>query len=551
MKKFAFLKKNEEPETYLDYEEGEEEVYPDEPLPPRLSFGQKMVIYIAVWVVLILAACGVMWNMMQQYEEAQPWYAVENYITTSGQSAFFSALNDAHPNADNPYESLYEIAGVLSAKYTGRISYKKLIREYTYEQPVYLLYCGEENLLKVTLEQHEETGFLGLLGYRVCKTELVASDLLSFTSYGLVFPTDATVFVNGKALRTEDLPKNSPVQVFGDGAYTACLLENFFAKPTVKVKLNGDLLTPLEGEHFFFDYPEPGMRTLRITAPKGAAVRIDGERVSDFYITGASACEPDRFGATVEMAEYTVPTVTGRGAVTVALDGKALQTETVNEHTSAFPPTESVTIRIPPTAVLYANGEAVETAYVTDMHAAWISDFAGVRGYPESHTYTIDGLYALPSFTAADGGKALTAASDGETTVFICEADTALEETYANAAIAYMDAYLYYTTQGLSNTRQNLNAVKAHVANPSPLYTNLERSYIGYYYIAAQKITDKTITVSNFVPYGDNAFTCDLHYKIALTNWVGEATDENTMRIAFAKQTDGSFMPVNMTLLNQ
>lgn len=560
MKKKNLEPLQEEQDTVLDYpEEAEDEEFDEfdefdefeEFVRPPLSFSQKLIIYIAAWVVVTLAACGVMWNVMQQYEAAQPWYAVEDYITTSGQSAFFSALNKAHPNAENHYESLYEIAGVLSSKYTGKISYKKMIREYTYENPVYLLYSGEENLMKITLEQSEKTGFLGLLGYRVASVELVATDILSFSSYGLVVPENATVYINGKTLHANDVAESEAVHVFGAEGYRTYLLENFFTRPTVKVKLNGKDLSPVADGHFIYDYPTPKLRTLRIIAPKNATIRIDGERVSDFFITGTDTSDPDCFGATTAMTCYTVPTVAGKGVVTVTQDGKGLQTETVNEYVSAEPLTESVTVRIPPTAVLYANGTAVETKYVTDMHAPLLSDFAEVRGYPEAHTYVIDGLHALPVFTATDGGAELIATDDDGVTVFVNAASEALGEAYRAQAVAFMNAYLYYTTQGYSNTRRNLNAVKDLVANPSPLYTNLERSYVGYSWIAPQAMTVETMTVDNFVPYGENAFTCDLYYKIAFSNWVGEATDESTMRIAFAKQANGAFLPVNMVLLGK
>lgn len=524
--------------------------YPNDFSYPRLPFWQKLLIYIAVWAVLIAAACGVMWNIMQQYEISQPWYAVENYITSSGQSAFYSALLKAYPETENTYESIYEVAGKLSAEYTGRVSYKKLIREYTYENPVYLLHSEDTNLLKITLEQGEKTGFLGLRGYRICETELVASDLLSLKNYGLVFPTGAQVFVNGKHLSEEDLTENAVFPLFGDGAFTACLLENFFERPTINVLLDGKDIPAKEGDHFIFD-PENALRTLHITAPEGAVVRIDSERVSDFFITGETNSEPDHFGNTVPMVEYTVPTVIGKGVVTMAQDGKALQTVTANETATAKPLTYGVTLRIPPTAVLYANGNAVKTVFVTDMHSPLLSDFEGVNGYPESHTYVIDGLYTLPEFTAADGGIALATTEDNGVTVFIPEASEALKAAYTEQAIDYMNAYLYYTTQGYANTRQNLNAVKAHVAYPSPLYTNLERSYIGYYYIAPQQMTVESMTVDHFIPFGTDMFTCELSYKIALSNWVGATTDANTMRITFAKQANGEYMPVNMVLLNK
>lgn len=522
---------------------------PEPPKKRRLAFRKKILIYCGVWLVLIGAACAVMWNIMEQYEAAQPWYAVEEYLQTSAQSAFYTALLSAYPDAQNPYEPIDDIADDLSAKYGSDLTYTKLIREYTYETPVYLLQSGDTKLLKLTLEQGEETGFLGLRGYRVQSAELVASELFDLRSYGLVFPTGAEVLVNGKALTEDTIAAESAFTAFGNGDYTACMLENFFERPTVKVVCEGTELTESGSGDFLFDDPENKLRTLTITAPADAIVRINGKRVSEYFRTETTATEPDPFGTTIELCTYTVPTVSGEGNVTVTLNGVSLQAEQRENAWTAQPTMQSCTVVLPQHAVLYANGNAVDASFITAEDTVWTSAFEGVRNYPRAVTYTLS-YYAQPELTATLNDAPLVETQDGESTVFVAAADETLKETYSAQAINFMNAYLYYTTQGYSNTRANLDAVKAHVANPSPLYTNLERSYIGYYYISPQKMTVEYMTVDNFIPYGEDAFTCELSYKITLKNWVGETTEENTMRIAFAK-SGGKFAPVNMLLAEE
>lgn len=516
---------------------------------PRFAFWKKLVIYCAVWLVLIVSACSVMWNVMVQYETAQPWYAVEAYLQTAAQSAFHTALRSAYPDTGNPYESIEAIADELSEKYGKDLTYTKLIREYTYETPVYLLQSGDTKLLKLTLAQGEETGFLGLRGYRVETVELVASELFDLRSYGLVFPTGAEVHINGKALTEDTLAAESAFTVFGDG-FTACMLENFFERPAVKVVYDGTELREGGSGDFLFDYPESRLRTLTVTAPAEAVVRIDGKRVSDHFLSETVTSAPDPFGATVELCTYTVPTVSGEGTVTAALDGVTLQAEQTDSIWAVQPITESCTVVVPKDAVLYVNGNAVDKSFITAEDTVWVSAFDGVRNYPSAVTYTLSALYTLPELTAALGNASLVKTADGEHTVFVQTADETLKETYTKQAIDFMNAYLYYTTQGYSNTRANLDAVKAHVANPSPLYTNLERSYIGYYYIAPQRMTVEYMEADNFIPFGEDAFTCELSYKINLKNWVGETTEENTMRIAFVR-SGKNFAPVNMLLAEE
>lgn len=513
----------------------------DEFYRPRLSFGQKLIIYITVWVALIFAACGVMWSIMQQYEEAQPWYAVEDYLTTSGQSAFFLALNKAYGGSANKYESLYEVASDLSAKYTGRVTYKKLVREYTYENPVYLLCSGDENLLKLTLQRGEKTGFMGLLGYEVRTVELVNTDILSFSDYALVYPKGASVKVNGKEFSPEATDRYT---VFGSDEYTVCMLENLLDRPTVKVTFDGTVLVAEEGENFIFDYPEKKLRTVSITAPNGAYVFLNGRRVPDGFVSDTFESAPDRFGNTVSLTAYNIPTVVGECTVSSSQEGNQLLATVDGDVYTFASSTLECTVIAPSEATLYANGEALEKSEKT---AVWRTDFEDVANAPYASEYVYTDIYAVPEFTAKIGETELVKAEDEERTVFLSPASEELKEKYTEKTLDFMNAYLYYTTQGYSNTRANLNAVKAHVAAPSPLYTNLERSYIGYYYIAPQQMTVDYMEVDNFVPYGDDAFTCELSYKLTLKNWVGEAVDENTMRIAFARRGN-TFLPVNMLL---
>ncbi len=537
--------KSEEAEEFPEEEEFEE-IY----IRPRMPFWKKILIYCSVWLVLIGAACAVMWDMMVQYEEAQPWYTVEEYLENSTQAAFYTALLSAYPDVQNTYEPIYEIARSLSAKYGGDLTYTKLIREYTYEQPVYLLQSGDQKLLKLTLSQGAETGFLGLVGYRVHSIELVASDLFTLQSYGLAFPKGAEVHVNGKVLTKETLKAESAFSVYGEDGYSACMLENFFERPIVKVTYDGKELTAREGRDFLFDAPDAKLHTLTLTAPENAIVRINGKRVTDYFLTETAASEPDAFGATINLNTYTIPTINGTGTVTATQDGVLLQSEQINDLWSAWPVKASCTVVLPGDAVLYANGAPIEASFITETGIPWMSVFAGVKNAPAANRYTLTDLYTLPELSATLGDKPLIQTADGSDIVFVAEADETLRETYTKQTLNFMNAYLYYTTQGYSNTRANLDAAKAHVAYPSPLYTNLENSYIGYYYIAPQRMSVEYMKVENFIPFGEDAFTCELSYKINLKNWVGETTEENTMWIAFARSKNG-FAPVNMLLMEE
>lgn len=521
---------------------------------PRVPFFYKILLYVFIWAIIIFACCAIMWNVMIQYESAQPWHTVEEYITSSGQSAFFTAISKAYGENISEYDSLYETAIHVSGRFLGRLSYKKLIREYTYENPVYLIYSGEKNLMKLTLQRGSPTGFMGFIGYTVYNVELIASDLLELQNYAVIYPKGAKVYVNGNVYLPEETDLYA---VFGSDEYEVCVLSRMLERPSVRAtylderyEKNGESEYPLlEGNHFVFDYVTPKFRTITITIPQGATAFIDGKEVPSGFIS-EEISSADRFGNAYPLVVYTVPTVVGEGEVTAVIGDKQLSTVSSNDGNFVFETlTTSCTVHVPEGATLYANGVHINNAESTET-AVWRSDFEGVANAPRANEYTFYGINAIPEFTAKIDETELEMIVDGEKTVFLMPSSNELKDTYTQNVVDFMNAYLYYTTQGYANTRRNLDAVKALVAAPSPLYTNLERSYIGYYYIAPQEMTVEYMEVDNFIPYGEDSFTCELSYKIAFKNWVGEAVDENTMRIAFAKRGN-TFLPVNMTLASE
>ena len=523
--------------------EEEEAMYNELFFRPPLPFWKKILIYVTIWCVIIFSLCAVMWSVMQQYEAAQPWYTVEQRILKSSRRTFYMALIDAYSESANDYESLYDIACDLSHKYAGKISYKKLIREYTYENPVYLLYSEDNNLLKLTLMPGRKTGFAGIIGYSVKSVELISSDILEFKDYPLVYPKDAKVTINGKSFMPTT---TNDYHVYGSSDFTVCMLENFIIPPTVRVIHNEQRLSSKVNGEYIFDYPEAKLHTVSVYAPVSATVLVNGEVLASGFKPTEVTSPADRFGCTVPTTLYEILTVAGEIDISAVKGGKKLDCETdgsVYTFTDEF---VSASVTVPTGATLYANGIEIDKSEGVEG-SLWRADFDGVKGVPTATEYVFENIYEIPEFTAKIGDAELTPAVDDEKHVFLLPSSEELKAEYTDNALRFMNAYLYYTTQGYSYTRRNLNAVEALVAYPSPLYKNLEASYIGYYYIAPQKMTVEYMEVDNFVPYGDDAFTCELSYKLNLTNWVGEAVEENTMRIAFARRGN-TFLPVNMLL---
>ena len=516
----------------------------------RLPFARKLCIYALIWLGLILICCAVMWSAMAQFQSAQPFYAVERYIDALDPAEFYNLLLKAHPDMQNPFEPAQETAERLAAEFApSSLAYSKLIREYTYENPVYLISAGVTKLLRVTLEIGEKSGLFGFRPYRVQKAELISQELLTKHTLCLIVPADAEIRIGGRIAGETCLEAHSAFTVFGGGTlFDTYRIENFILEPDIEVRLNGTLLTGSGRWDRLYDYPEPKLHTVTITAPSEAVIRIGGLRVTDVFLKETGSTLPDLLGNTISLCTYAVNTVYGEAEVTAHLDETPLLARQEADDYRFDAPAASYTLLAPANAKVFANGKALSDDQITAVDALWKSEFSGLSAAPSATEYTLSNLYAPPVFTAAADDISLDVIPDGAgryTCIF--PADEALQAAYATQAVDFVKAYLHYTTQGYRNTQANLDAVLALTRYPSPLYKNLKNSYIGYMYIAPQAMTLEAIEAKNFVPYGDSTFTCEISYAATLKNFVGVVEQENTILLVFTKKGK-TFLPSAMGL---
>ena len=514
--------------------------------PRFLTFWHKLAIYCGVWLAVIAIACATMWSMMLQHKAAQPETTVDEFLSSSRQYLFYQTLMQTYPNLGNEHESAYEVADDLSREYWEDLTYSKLIREYTYENPVFLVKCGDINLIKLTLEQDAKTGFLGLRGYSIKKSELASETLISPRDYTIICPVNSEIYINNKPYEANGALYSDEFS-FGNKEFMILSLENFFMRPDIRVIYNHhELSAAQDAENFLFDHSNPLLKTVKITAPKYAVVSLNGSVLTDAFISGYAASEIDDFGQTVDLVEYGVPTAKGNINVTATLNNSSLQVYSLASGYEVAIPTFDCTVTVPHGASLYANGEKADSGFIYSDNAPWTSDFISLSEFPTAIEYRFEALYTMPEFTAEFNGESLGAIKSGTVISFIPASNEELKSEHATTAENFIKQYLHYTTQGEENTRENLDRLLTLVVPGSVLYKNLEESYRGYTYIDAQQLEIEYIKADNFIPLGENAFTCEISYKIALKNFVGSATEENSFRLAVAK-INGTFAAVNMT----
>lgn len=513
----------------------------------KTPFWKKLLIYCAVWLVIICIACGFMWSVMSQYEASLPTTAMDEYIVSSRQDMFFFATSSLLDEIDNKFENSYDCASKLSKNYSGTLTYTKLTTEYTYENPTYIISHNGENLFKVTLEHDEETGFMKFKKYAVKSVELLKPDLITFDSYKIVFASNMLVHINNTSFGTS-LDEYERVDIFGRSDYYGIVVDNFVHEPEVVAlsyiyeEAPEKVITAKRvGNYYIFERDGEETSTLTITAPTDAIVSIDEKQVSKLFATKQYTA-----GST-EMTVYTVPTVFEAKKITVTLDGKPLELIQNGLSFTAAVDQVSYTVTIPHGAELFIDNKKADASLITDESAMWHSDFEEIKNYPTATEYTLSNETPHSSLSATLDGEQLVAYKDGNSIAFTSGNSTKLYEEYSDNATEFVHQYLYYNTQGYRNTETNLANTLRLVAPSSPLRSYLNLANIGIQFNSPKKMDIEYLTADNFIPYGDDAFICDVSYKVTLDDSINVVVEENVIRLIFVK-SGGRFLPAKFIL---
>ena len=514
--------------------------------PDGTPFWKKLVSYFGIWLIIIAVACIFLWSVLSQYEASLPQTAIEEYLQSSRQEMFFLSISKMLGDVDNKFENAYDVSSKLSKEYSGTLTYTKLSAEYTHENPVYIIKHNGENLFKVTLEAGSETGFMKFKNYNMKSIELVKADVFTFSSYKRVFAANMLVHINNVSLGT-DLTDFEKVDIFGADDYYGIIVKNFAYEPEIvalsyiyEEEPDRVISAKRVGDCYILERAGEEMHTLTITAPSEAVVAIDGKAVASIFATEQYVTDDG-----LSMTVYTVPTVFNAEKLTVTLNGKPLEVKQDGlTFTTSIADAECVAV-IANGAALMKNGEEIDASYITNSTAMWHSDFDEIKNYPTAVEYTVKA--AASSLSATLDGKELTAYTDGDRIVFTDGASDSLKDEYSKNATDFVYQYLYYSTQGYRDTDTNLANTLKLVAPSSPLYSYLRLANVGIEYKSPQNMTVEYLTADNFIPYGDDAFVCDVSYKAVLKNSVSEVVEENVIHLIFIK-SGGKFLPAKFIL---
>ena len=420
----------------IDSEELPEE---EEAPPPRKKrrFGKGLLAYILVFLVLSVAALGVFWYWLDNYELGRPQRTMENYLSAADSAYWENFLRTSGVEQ-----------GLLETLDLEDTSYFKKVDLYTDETPVFGIRFGDREMLVTSLKPGRELPF-GQTTWDVDKVELVRSGLTVYA------PPGAQILVDGQRIPEDCLTQTNAqklsLSLLEQGRTDIPGLDRYeidfiYSDERLSVFDAAGYLLPLSQHHGKRYYYAPLSRDYTVEAPVDATVTANGLVLSEANATVTTATMEDfegledwisplpvatRYELTGLLAEPELMAYNADGALSVLQNGdRFLIAQSTDE---AF--TESVRQR------------------VMDAFDAYIA-FSGNRNANLNANYARYSNFLVPGSIAADrAAKALDSLS------WVSGRDTALQSQTLSAVLRYGEdcftARVDYTMQTGTEEQDN------------------------------------------------------------------------------------------------
>lgn len=262
------------------------------------GFGKAMLVYCIVLIVAVAAALAVFWKYLEAYEFTRPERVMAQFEQMADESYWKTAIESSFSVTPTEFETKSALVDELCLDLIreGDMSYVK-DEEYTEEAPVYLVYVGGTELCRVYLSPQlgGEAGF-GLEYMSIDKVELLAGFIspeprtLSITA-----PADATVTVNGitvsgNYLSSEPVDASYLPELEPEATELLCRYDISGIYGTVEIGATSASGEVLEAESSdengaVFALGE-GELSVKICAPEGSSVSVNGVELDESYKTG-------------------------------------------------------------------------------------------------------------------------------------------------------------------------------------------------------------------------------------------------------------------------
>jgi len=344
------------------------------------AFKIGFIIYIAVMAAAITAGLAVFYNFTAAYEKTLPEHEAEKFVSGLGFDSLSRLIEECSPYGDNRGEL---VKGRCREELKGKnIGFRKNVREYTDENPVYILSAGGGDFGDITLSKNEKYAF-GFYTWKIDKAEIYRGFYDRFPySVTITAPAGSVVETDGVPAGESDIESgyipNGMLSEFetrlaGKYYYLSYKIGGLIDEVDIKVTLEGAEipLTEQNGENYLFEYPAGYPKDYEITVPTGSGLTVNGIPADEKYIKKIIG-QPEKLGAFekglgLTETVYLIPGLFDPPAAEAVYGGAGLDIFE-NGRTIYFDTPEktryNITVSLPEGAALKINGAAVPDGYL-------------------------------------------------------------------------------------------------------------------------------------------------------------------------------------------
>ncbi len=542
------------------------------------AFSRGLLIYAGVLAVLFIAGLFVCWEFLSQYEDSQPKYVMDD-VCADFTPYLEQGLRAEYGDDISEYEEWNSIFNdVLSPAFDGEYKYKKAVKKYTAENPVFTVYTDSE-IADIKLEKTGKTSSFGFDSWRVAGIDITADmSGVSTITATVEAPVGAVITVNGKPL-TVTAEEESAVYPLalkyekGIGTlpeYSVYNIEGLFSVPSVSVKLGDkEMVEHRIGQRHVFGYPEADLHTVSVTVPYDSTVKVGGITLGESEITdGNVKFDTVHKYDNAKYVKYEIQGLLAEPEVEV-FDRNGKKREDVRTeggiHTLSYAESDaySLTVLCPADGTkLEINGIDATSDLVTDAKTVpehpMLDGLSGyITGAVRLGYIKLDTTYGVPEvkLTGADGtvySPVVTNGASGADYVYSPLTDDSLKADLEQYAVAFAEDYIKYASGGYQVVERTFAVAAAHLQAGSPAYKKFESTKFSFGQNKPYTVKSKTITTSEYISWGENCFSCllDLEMDLETTYNVEnpEQHDEVSMRLTFAK-SGGKWKIVGLSIV--
>lgn len=203
-------------------------------------------------------------------------------------------------------------------------------------------------------------------------------------------------------------------------------------------------------------------------------------------------------------------------------------------------PEKSIEAILPEDASLYINGTLAGEEYKTEeISLKGLDEAAKYVSLPKLSAYKADGLYLEPEVTAlSKDGVALASEKKDGCYTFSYPASEELEGSAYDLVISAENAYISYMIDENKAKQENFSRLSQYLVSGSQIDISLRKVDVEWNIQYDSRVNDY-IKAENFIPYGDDCFTCELLFKVTLKKYSHESDFSGHLRWTFVRTANG------------